>query len=52
MPGNPLRVGRVLKFLGLLVLGAAIFTFNAIYPVFSPGLFLLPVIPFRPTGLP
>ncbi|MCU1518814.1 MAG: hypothetical protein JWQ75_3535 [Pseudarthrobacter sp.] len=44
-PGNPLRVGQVLAFLGLLVLGITIFTFNAIFVVFSIGLFLLPVIP-------
>jgi hypothetical protein len=42
---NLLRVGQVLKFLGLLVLGMAIFTFNIIWAVFSLGLFLLPVIP-------
>lgn len=35
----------MLMFLGLLVLGMLIFTFNVIYPVFSLGLFLLPVIP-------
>lgn len=45
-PENPLRVLQVLKFLGLLVLGVAIFTFNVIYPFPSLGLFLLPVIPF------
>lgn len=44
-PGNPLRVLQLLKFLGLLVLGLVIFTFNAIYPIPSLGLFLLPVIP-------
>ena len=44
-PENPLRVGQILAFLGLLVLGLAIFTFNAIFVVFSLGLFLLPVIP-------
>ena len=44
-PENPLRAGQLLKFLGLLGLGLVIFTFNAIYPVFSLGLFLLPVIP-------
>jgi len=44
-PGNPLRVGQVLKFLCLLALGLAIFTFNAIFVVFSVGLFLLPAIP-------
>ncbi|MGX5717324.1 hypothetical protein [Arthrobacter sp. MAHUQ-56] len=40
-----LRPLDVLKFLGLLVLGLVIFTFNVIYPVFSLGLFLLPIIP-------
>jgi hypothetical protein len=44
-PENPLRVGQLLKFMGLLVLGLVIFTFNAIYPFPSLGLFLLPVIP-------
>lgn len=44
-PANPLRALDVLKFFGLLVLGLLIFTFNAIYPVVSLGLFLLPVIP-------
>jgi hypothetical protein len=44
-PGNPLRVGQVLAFLGLLVLGLVIFTFNAIYPIPSLGLFLMPAIP-------
>lgn len=44
-PENPLRVGQVLKFIGLMVLGLVIFTFNAIYPFPSLGLFLLPVIP-------
>jgi hypothetical protein len=42
---NPLRVLQVLKFLGLLALGLVVFTFNAIYPLPSLGLFLLPVIP-------
>jgi hypothetical protein len=42
---NPLRPVQLLKFLGLLVLGQAIFTFNVIYPFFSLGLFLLPIIP-------
>ena len=42
---NPLRVLQVLKFLGLLVLGLVIFTFNVIYPIPSLGLFVLPVIP-------
>lgn len=40
-----LRPLDVLKFLALLVLGLMIFTFNVIYPVFSLGLFLLPIIP-------
>jgi hypothetical protein len=44
-PDNPLRVGQLLKFLGLLVLGLVIFTFNAIFVIFSVGLFLLPAIP-------
>ncbi|WP_307089756.1 hypothetical protein [Arthrobacter sp. B2I5] len=42
---KPLRPIQLLKFLGLLVLGLVVFTFNAIYPVASVGLFLLPVIP-------
>lgn len=44
-PENPLLAGQVLKFLGLLVLGMAIYTLNIIYPVPSLGLFLLPIIP-------
>jgi hypothetical protein len=44
-PGNPLRVGQVLAFLGLQVLGMEIFTFNVVWAVFSLGLFLLPAIP-------
>lgn len=40
---TPLMAGQILKFLGLLVLGLAIFTFNIIWVVFSLGLFLLPV---------
>ena len=44
-PENPLKAGQLLKFLGLLVLGLVIFTFNVIYPFPSLGLFLLPVIP-------
>ena len=44
-PESPLRVGQVLAFVGLLVLGLVIFTFNVIWVVFSLGLFLLPVIP-------
>ncbi|BCW78879.1 hypothetical protein NicSoilC5_08980 [Arthrobacter sp. NicSoilC5] len=43
--GNPLRPMQLLKFLGLLVVGLVIFTFNAIYPIPSLGLFVLPVIP-------
>ncbi|WP_050054856.1 hypothetical protein [Pseudarthrobacter siccitolerans] len=42
---NPLKVGQVLAFVGLLVLGLVIFTFNAVFVVFSLGLFLLPAIP-------
>jgi MFS family permease len=45
IPENPLRISQLLEFLGLLVLGLVIFTFNAIYPIPSLGLFLLPVIP-------
>jgi hypothetical protein len=44
-PENPLRVRPLLKFLGLLVLGLVIFTFNIIWVVFSVGLFLLPAVP-------
>ena len=44
-PENSLPVLQVLKFLGLLVLGLLIFTFNMIFVVFTPGLFLLPIIP-------
>ena len=43
--GNPLQLVQVLKFSGLLVLGLVIFTFNAIFPPFSLGLFLLPIVP-------
>jgi len=43
-PQSPLPVVQVLKFLGLLVLGLVTFTFNVIYPVFSLGLFLLPIV--------
>ncbi len=46
IPENPLPVGRVLKFLGLLVLGLAIFAFNIIWVIFSLTVFLLPAIPF------
>ncbi|WP_307427112.1 hypothetical protein [Pseudarthrobacter defluvii] len=42
---NPLKPVQLLKFLGLLVLGLAMFTFNVIWVVFTPGLFLLPIIP-------
>ena len=38
-------MGQLLQFAGLWVLGLMIFTFNAIWVVFSFGLFLLPVIP-------
>jgi hypothetical protein len=51
-PENPLRIGLLLEFLGLLVLGLAIFTFNAIYPIPSLGLFLLPVIPVARLAYP
>ena len=44
-PENPLKVGQLLKFQGLLVLGLIVFKLNAIYPIPSLGLFLLPVIP-------
>ncbi|MDQ0921875.1 hypothetical protein QF038_000383 [Pseudarthrobacter sp. W1I19] len=44
-PENPLPAMRVLKFLGLLLLGMTIYTFNGIYPIPSLGLFLLPIIP-------
>ncbi|MFX1821926.1 hypothetical protein PV768_19275 [Pseudarthrobacter sp. CC4] len=40
-----LRAADVLKFLGLLVLGLAVFAFNIIWVIFSLGLFLLPIIP-------
>ena len=49
-PENPLRVRPLLKFLGLLVLGLVIFTFNIIWVVFSVGLFLLPAR--RPGSMP
>ncbi|TNB74200.1 hypothetical protein FHJ30_05755 [Arthrobacter sp. BB-1] len=42
---NALRTTDVLKFLGLLVLGLVVFTFNIIWVIFSLGLFLLPIIP-------
>ncbi|MEK0156272.1 hypothetical protein [Arthrobacter oryzae] len=42
---NALRAVDVSKFLGLLVLGLAVFAFNIIWVIFSFGLFLLPIIP-------
>lgn len=51
-PENPLRGLQLLKFLGLLVLGLAIFAFNVIYPILSLGLFLLPVIPLIRLAFP
>lgn len=42
---SPLKPLQLLKFLGLLVLSLVIFTFNAIYPLPSVGLFVLPVFP-------
>lgn len=50
--GNPLNLVQLLKFLGLLMLGLIIFTFNAIFPPFSLGLFLLPIIPFLRLAYP
>lgn len=44
-PGNAPGIGKVLKFIGLSVLGLVIFTLNFVYPFPSFGLFLLPVIP-------
>lgn len=44
-PRNPLNPLRAIQFLGFLVLGLAVFTLNALYPLLSVGLFLLPVIP-------
>ena len=44
-PEDQLKPVQLLKFLGLMVLGLVIFTFNVVYPVFSIGLFLLPIIP-------
>jgi hypothetical protein len=49
-PENKLPVGRVLKFLALLVLGLAIFMLNGsigIFLLFSLAIFLLPLIPIR-----
>lgn len=44
-PESRLPVLKVLKFFGLLVLGLVIFMFSGIFPFFSLGLFLLPIIP-------
>lgn len=44
-PETPLRPRQLLQFAGLWVLGLMIFTFNGIWPIFSLGLFLLPIIP-------
>ena len=44
-PEYALKIGQLLKFLGLLVLGLVIFTFTMIYPIPSFGLFLLPFVP-------
>ena len=44
-PEDQLKPVQLQKFLGLMVLGLVIFTFNVIYPVFGLGLFLLPIIP-------
>lgn len=44
-PENALKVGRLLTFFGLLVLGLVAFAINIIYPILSLVLFLLPVIP-------
>jgi len=49
---NPLRAVDVLKFLGLLVLGLAVFTFNIIWVIFSLGLFLLPIVPLARLAYP
>jgi len=49
-PENKLPVVRVLKFLGLLVLGLAVFMLNGvigIFLVFSLAIFLLPLVPIR-----
>lgn len=51
-PGNPLRLLQVLKFVALLVLGLVTFTFNAVYPFPSLGLFALPVIPLARLASP
>ena len=42
---SPLKPLQLLKFLGLVVLSLVIFTSNAIYPLPSVGLFVLPVFP-------
>ncbi|NSX37167.1 hypothetical protein HTS88_12235 [Pseudarthrobacter oxydans] len=44
-PENPLPAVQLLKFLGLLLLGMALFTFNATWVIFSLTVFLLPAIP-------
>ena len=51
-PDNPLRVGQLLKFFGLLVLGLVIFTFNALFVIFSVGLILLPAVPLTRLASP
>lgn len=49
---HALKIGQLLKFLSLLVLGLVIFTLNMIYPIPSLGLFLLPVIPLIQLAYP
>lgn len=44
-PVDRLPAAQVLKFLGLLLLGMVIFTFNIIWVIFSITVFLLPAIP-------
>jgi hypothetical protein len=44
-PETPLRPGQLLQFAGLWVLGLVILTFSGIWPIYSLGLFLLPIIP-------
>jgi hypothetical protein len=47
---NKLSVGRVLKFLALLILGLAIFMLNGVIGIFlllTLAIFLLPLIPIR-----
>ena len=51
-PANPRRAVDVLKFLGLLLLGMAVFTINIIWVVFTLGLFLLPIIPLALLAYP